>query len=93
MPSDHLGGDFYFSLHLEVIASCVCPLADPYGQRWEGELHANIDAVHVLELGIVFFDPRKDGGVGDAVHFPRHLRDLIPFLDGAHDHRHRLGEG
>ena len=56
-------------------------------------MHPNVDVVHVLELGIVLLDPRKDGGVGDAVHFPSHLRDMIAFLDGAHDHRRRLGEG
>ena len=44
------------------------------------------------EVGIVLLDPRKDGRVGDAVYFPRHLRDVIPFLDDAHVHWRHLGE-
>ena len=55
-------------------------------------MHPNLEAVHVLEVGIVLLDPRNDGRVGDAVYFPRHLRDLIPFLDDAHDHWRHLGE-
>ena len=62
-------------------------------QRWEGELHPHVEAVHVLEVGIVLLDPRQDGLVGDTVHFPRHLCELLPFLHGAHDHRRRLGDG